>query len=228
MVICYLGQMFYLGDQWLFWNRGRLDRPRLDPWRVTLTDNRINGIVRTELAKMTKQKPSFQIIPTTGEDEDLQAALTGEKVLEFLWRHLYLRNKLTDALLWSRICSAGFWKITWDAAKGSKVQILADQEGKPVMHSETGAPVKPEQVQDEQGGLPEGFMPKTIATGDVHVETVSPFEMYPDPIAREMEDAEWCIQVAVKSTEYVKAHWGQDIIPDEDVGPGPAEARLFP
>lgn len=224
----HLNLAYYFGEQWLFWNRGRLDRPRLDPSRITLTDNRIVGMVRTELAKMTKQKPNFTVVPTTPDDADLQASLTGEKVLDFLWRHLYMRNKLTDVLLWSRICSAGFWKVYWDAARGAKVQILADQEGKPVMHAQTGAPVKPDDMRDEEGKLPEGLRPKTIATGDVHVEVVSPFEMFPDPIATELEDAEWTIQVAVKSAEYVKAHFDVELEPDVDIAPGPTESRLFP
>jgi hypothetical protein len=221
----HLNLAYYFGEQWLFWNRGRLDRPRLDPHRVTLTDNRIIGIVRTELAKMTKQKPAWQVVPNTAEDSDLQAALTGEKVLDYLWKHLYMRNKLTDVLLWSRIGSAGFWKIVWDSAKGEKVGIVADREGGPVMHSQTGAPMKP---QDFEGDLPEGLQLKTIATGDVHVETVSPFEMYPDPIPNEFEDCEWCIQEVVKSPEYVKQHFGVDVQPDTDIAPGPTEARMFP
>lgn len=220
--------MFYLGDQWVFWNRGRLDRPRLDPWRVTLTDNRVGPVALKQLARLTKQRPAFQVVPTTDEDEDLQAALTGEKVLDFLWRHCKLRKSLHAALLWAQITGAGFWKITWDNAKGQKVQVLADETGKPVMHSETGAPMRPSDVADEQGQLPDGFMPKTIATGDVHVEVISPFEIYPDPIAKEMEDCEWLIQTAVKSTEWVKSHYGQDVQPDADVAAGPAEARLFP
>src|SRR5215831_723948 len=226
--IWYLNQMFYIGDQWVFWNRGRLDRPRLDPWRVTLTDNRVGPIALKQLARLTKQKPTFQVVPTTDEDEDLQAALTGEKVLEFLWRHLHLGKRLSNALLWAQETGAGFWKVTWDNARGKKVQVLADQEGKPVMHSETGAPLRPQDVQDEEGNLPEGFAPKTIATGDVHVEVVSPFEVYPDPIAKELEDCEWLIQTTVKSPEYVKQRYGMDVDPDTDVAPGPAEARLFP
>ena len=73
---------YYMGDQWLFWNRGRLDRPQLEPWRITLTDNRIIGIVNTELAKMTKQKPVWQVVPVTAEDSDLEASRLGEQILE--------------------------------------------------------------------------------------------------------------------------------------------------
>jgi hypothetical protein len=220
-----LNLAYYNGNQWVFWNRGRLDRPRLDASRITLTDNRIIGIVRTELAKMTKQKPAWQVTPTSAQDEDLQAALMGEKVLDYLWRSLHMRNHLVDALLWSRICTAGFWKIVWDSAKGQQVQIVADQQGQPVMHAGTGAPMKPEHFE---GQMPEGLQAKTIATGDVHVESVSPFEMYVDPIPHEFEDLEWCIQVAIKSTDYVKQHFDVEITPDAEVSSGTVESRMFP
>jgi hypothetical protein len=216
---------YYQGEQWVFWNRGRIDKPRLDPWRVTLTDNRIIGIVRTELAKMTKQKPAWTVVPVTAQDSDIQAGETGEKVLDYLWRYLHMRNKLTDVLLWSRITGAGLWKICWDSAKGQKVSIVSDGEGNPVMHGETGAPMRPHEFGD---GLPEGLQQKTIATGDVQIETVTPFEFFPDPIATELEDAEWCIQVAVKSAEYVKQHFDVELAPDTEVAAGPAESRMFP
>jgi hypothetical protein len=224
----HLNYAFYFGEQWLFWNRGRLDRPRLDPHRVTLTDNRIIGIVRTELAKMTKQKPAWQVIPTTAQDEDLQSALMGEKILEYLWRHLHMRDKLIDVLLWSRITGSGFWKVLWDSQQGQKVNVLADGEGKPVMHAETGAPMRPGEVTDEQGQLPEGLQSKVIATGDVHIETVAPFEFLSDPIATRLDEAEWCIQENVKSQEYVNQHYGVILPTDTDIAPGPTEARMFP
>jgi hypothetical protein len=173
---------------------------------------------------MTKQKPAFQIVPTSKDEADVQAALMGEKILDYLWRQQHLRNKLVDVLLWSRITGTGLWKIVWDNAKGKKVQVLADQEGKPVLHAETGAPMKPEQLEE----IPEGVQAKTIATGDVLVETVAPFEFLADPIATRLEDAEWCIQENVKSQEYVKQHYGVIVSTDTDIAPGPTEARMFP
>lgn len=220
----YLNCAFFEGNQWLWWNRGRLDPVQLQDWRVKYVDNRIVGIVNTELAKMTKQKPTWQVVPVSAQDEDLESAQTGEKILGYLWRYLKMRNKLMDALRWSRVTGAGFWKVSWDSQEGKKVQIVADAEGNPVMHGETGAPMRPHQFEGE---LPEGLSSKTIATGDLKIEVVSPFEFYPDPVARELEDCEWCIQVSIKSSEYVKEHFGVDIEPDTDVAPGPTESRMF-
>jgi hypothetical protein len=218
---------FYQGYQWLFWNQGRLDKPRLDPHRVTITDNRIIGVVRNEIAKMTKQKPAFQVIPTTASDGDTQAARTGEKILDYLWRHLNLRTQLEDVLLWSRITGAGLWKVCWDPSLGEKVSIITDGDGQPVMHAETGAPMRPHELQTEQG-LPEGLKAKTIATGDVHVETISPWEILPDPVAQRFSECEWVIHECVKSPEYVSQHFGVELDPDTDVVPGALEARMFP
>lgn len=222
--VWYLNVSYYMGRQWVFWNRGRLDRPVLEPWRVTLTDNRIIGIVRTELAKMTKQKPAWQVVPVTAEDADLEASRVGEQILGYLWRHLHMRIRLMDALLWSRVTGAGFWKVFWDSAKGQQVTIACNKEGDPVMHAETGAPMR---VDDFPDGLPEGCKPKTIATGDVNIEAVSPFELYFDPVALDIEDAEWCIQVAVKTPEWVKAHFDVELQPDTDIAPGTAEGKIF-
>src|SRR6185437_11901016 len=72
-----------------------------------------------------------------------------------------------------------------------------------------------------------GCKPKTIAAGDVNIETVSPFEMYFDPVALDIEDAEWCIQVAVKTPEWVKAHFNVDLESDTDIAPGTAEGKVF-
>jgi hypothetical protein len=223
--IWYLNIAYYQGEQWVFHNHGRLDRPRFEPWRITLTDNRIIGMVRTELAKMTKAKPTWEVIPSTGQDDDLQASRTGEKILGFLWRHLHMRNKLMDVLLWSRTASAGFWKVYWDSALGEKVTVVCDPEGNVAQNETTGAPLVPADCPE---GLPEGHSEKVLATGDVAIEVVSPFEIYPDPIAKELEDAEWLIQVAVKSKEYVQAHYNVELEGDTEVSAGPTESRLFP
>lgn len=223
--IWFLNAAYYIGEQWLFWNNGRLDKAPIRPGQMRLVDNRIIGIVESRLAKKTKQKPCFQVTPTTAQDQDLQASRTGEKMLDYLWRKLKMRNKLMDVLLWAETASAGFWKVYWDSAEGEKVTVVLDPEGNVANNETTGAPLVPKDCPD---GLPEGHTEKTLATGDVKVEVVSPFEFFPDPLAKELEDAEWCIQVTVKSKEYVKQHFGVEVEPDTEVSGGPAESRMFP
>src|SRR4029077_11238132 len=86
----YLNLSYLAGRQWIYWNRGRLYEPKLDAHRVTFTDNRLIGIVRTEVAKMTKQRPVFQCTPTTGRQEDVEAASLGERMLTHVYEKLDL------------------------------------------------------------------------------------------------------------------------------------------
>jgi len=220
-----LNRAFFSGNQWVYWNKTKIERPVLEPesTRVLIEDNRITGIVRTEISKMTKQRPTFTVIPTTAEQEDVSASMTGEKILQFLWKHLYLRIKLEQALLWSRVCGSGFWKVCWDSGAGEKFGVVVDEQNTPIQHHETGAPMKPEHFPE---GLPEGAQTKSIATGDVHVEVVSPFEIYPDPLAKTLNDCEWLIQVSVQSEDFVKQRFGVDLKPDSNVMPGSAEIQV--
>lgn len=209
-----LNRAFFSGHQWVYWNRTKIERPVLEPEssRVLIEDNRITGIVRAEIAKMTKQRPTYQVTPTTAEAEDAKAAETGEKILNFLWKHLGLRLKLEDALLWSRVCCAGFWKVCWDPGAGETFSIVLDPEGGIVKHPETGKPMKPTDYENNE--VPEGHTAKTLAVGELGIEVVSPFEIFPDPLAKTMDDCEWVIQVSVQSRDYVKKRFGVDMAPD--------------
>lgn len=220
-----LNRAFFSGQQWVYWNRNKIERPILEPEssRVLIEDDRITGIVRTEIAKMSKQRPTWSVVPTTAEGDDVKAAETGEKILQFLWKHLALRVKLEDALLWSRVCCAGFWKVCWDAGGGEKFGIVIDEEGNPVQNPATGAPMKPEDFPE---GLPEGAKTKSLATGDVHVEVVSPFELFPDPLAKNLKDCEWVIQVSLQSKDYVMQRWGLDLQADTSATTGGAEINI--
>jgi hypothetical protein len=114
----YLNLAYYAGQQWVFWNRGRLYEPQLEGWRVTFTDNRIIGIVRTEVAKLTRQRPRFVVVPNTGSEADIDNAMLGERILNHLWKSQDLERKQRSALKWSRITGAGFWKVYWDSSGG--------------------------------------------------------------------------------------------------------------
>jgi hypothetical protein len=221
--VWYLNLAYYMGEQWLYWNRGRLDRPKLDPSRVRLVDNRIIGIVRQEVARLTKQRPTWTSVPKSGDDDDVQASLVAEKVAEFLWVKQDMDAKLARALLWSRITCAGFWKIIWDSSKGDKFEIVVDNSGNPVL-DENGGPRKPSDFMS----MPPELSRKAVCTGDVHIEVRSPFQIFPDPIAETLTDAEWLIEESVHSTEYVKVRYGVEVEPDTDIAPGPTESRLFP
>ena len=43
--------------------------------------------------------------------------------------------------------------------------------------------------------------------GDIRVDVVSPFEMFPDPLAKTLDECQWIVQAKVRKLDYFKTHY---------------------
>ena len=227
----YLNLAYFQGDQWLAHDGSRLYRPRLRADRVQLVDNRIQPAVRTEVAKLSKQRPSFRCTPRTSDDSDMNAAELAEKVLEYLWTHLAMQEHLERALLWSRICGAGFVKAAWDPSIGDGTQVLVGPDKRPLLDS-SGRPMRPDVIDPAQLssalGFPEGTVQaKTINVGDIRVAVRSPFQIVPDPLAGSWSEVDWLIEESVVSQDHIADRYGVLLDADTDANPGLIETHLM-
>lgn len=218
---------FYSGQQWIGFDGRRIFEPKLEDWRVKLVDNRIQPIVRTEIAKMTKTRPTFIGVPRTADDEDIAAARLSERAFEFAWKEHDLLRKLRAALLWSRITGAGFWKVAWDKGKGPGLDVLVNPEGA-VVKDGYGAPMKAERLKSLPEGTESQVTSKRVSMGDVEVSLRTPWEIFPDPLCGEegIQSAEWCIEEAVYSQEYVRSRFGEEVDEDSYASAGIVESRM--
>jgi hypothetical protein len=119
----YLNLAFYFGQQYVqfasttadSYGRGYgLTVPKAPRWRVRLVSNKIRPIVRTELAKLTAQKPTAYVVPASSDERDLSAAKAGELVWESLYSRKRVHHTLKRALFWTCITGNGFIKTYWD------------------------------------------------------------------------------------------------------------------
>lgn len=116
----YLNMAFYQGRQWVTYAPAsmgignKLVTPPAPPYRVRSTVNRVRSVIRTEMSRLTSNKPNASVVPASSEDEDLFAAQAGEQV----WESLYSTHKLPTvfrrSIFWTVICGTGFMKIWWD------------------------------------------------------------------------------------------------------------------
>ena len=205
---------------------GRLYRPQMPAHRVTVVDNRILPCVNTEIAKMTKNRPIFTVVPRSGDEEDRNAAELGEQVMRYLWKDLSMHEKVTEALRWSRVTGAGFLKCYWDPTVGSKVEVLMDSSNSILTHQD-GSIMTPQAIQGMPAEMTQGIVVKEICQGDLRVESRSPFQVFVDPLADSFPEAEWLIEESVKSADYVYQRYGVTIEPDTDANPSLIEARFM-
>src|SRR5947207_1191287 len=137
----------------------RLYIPPAPYYRARPVINRIRPIIRTEMSRLTSQKPSATVVPATGEDNDLSAAQAAEQIWDSIYRSQKIGNKFRQTALWTLCCGTGFMKTYWDPNKKSK-------QWKPI------DPQK--QMMAEMMGQPKEMTPD----GDFCYENVTPFHLF--------------------------------------------------
>lgn len=98
----------------------RLYIPPAPYYRARPNINRIRPIIRTELSKLTAQKPTATIVPATTEDSDTSAAKAAEQIWDSVYREKKIQGIFRQSMLWTLCCGTGFMKVYWDPHKRSK------------------------------------------------------------------------------------------------------------
>lgn len=228
----FLNLAMYEGHQWIAFDGRHLFEPQLEPWRAKIVDNRIRPSVRKSIAKKTKTRPVWVGVPDGDDDKAIADARVDERVLEHYWRELNMTRKRRAALLWADVCSAGFWKVFWDSGKGNAVDVLVYAQGHPqagkVVKDGAGMPFRAERLQQLPPEVAQTVAPKRVNMGDVEILVRSPWEIFPDPLAGEegLSSAEWIMEEAVYSVQYVRSRYGWELEPDAGTSAGVAQSRM--
>jgi hypothetical protein len=188
----YLQLSFYNGYQYSSWtsragNQVLAEEPNpTGTPRVTV--NRIEPIIRTEIAKTTSGHPSATVMPASNDDDDLMAAQAAEQI----WQSMYDKaNFQTDILqkaeFWRATCGTSFIKTYWDPS-------VKEVTPKSIVNPFTG------QAQTVQS---------VTAMGDVKHEVVTPFHLFvPDLQETDLEAQPYIFNVYTKSPQWVKSTFG--------------------
>lgn len=92
----------------------RLITPPAPYYRARPIINRIRPLIRTEVSKLTSQKPSAFVVPASSEDRDLYAANAGEQIWNSLYQQKGIQKILRRAVWWASVTGNGFIKAYWD------------------------------------------------------------------------------------------------------------------
>ena len=131
----YLNMAFYQGRQWVAYapqNAGlgnKLVVPPAPPYRVRSTTNRVRSVIRTEMSRLTSNKPNASVVPASSEDEDLFAAQAGEQVWESIYANHHLPTIFKRAIFWTVICGTGYIKVWWDKNAVQRLPSGETQKG---------------------------------------------------------------------------------------------------
>lgn len=194
----YLQLSFYNGYQYHSWKSlgkntvlSEEPNPQNMP-RVTV--NRIEPIIRTEIAKTTSGKPTAIVMPASNDEQDLLAAQAAEQVWQSIYDKVnFQAGVLQKAEFWRATTGNAFIKTFWDASKVEVADI-------PTQDPFTGQTVVQQQV---------------ISRGDVEHQVVSPFHLFvPDLSEEDLEAQPYIFNVYTKSEEWVKQTF-KNVLPED-------------
>jgi hypothetical protein len=222
---------FLVGKHHLNWEAQRgtfVPDTDVPPWRQQPVTNWTYAVYRTLLAKLTKQRPTTEVVPPSGDSEDREAANLAESVLEHLWRLLRCPQKMQLAVGWLLATGNVGLEVGWDPEAGERVprtvlveianpdvpgqtidiDCACDEMGEPYRHEDEAKIAQLGPALD--GGAPYDLerTPELDATGEVTFEVVDPLSYRFDTDATSVDDAREFFKARMWPLEAICARFG--------------------
>lgn len=217
---------FYMGDFWVEWDihKRRLVEPVHKPdHRVRMAVNLAQPAVRTELAKLVKNRPIMDVLSRSADQQDLNAAEVGDKMLNnYVEKKFHMPRVRRRMLTWVLQCGSGGILVDWDDTALGEVDVFHNAEGSPVFDPKL---IEEYKQKYKETGEKETY--KKIPIGEMIVKELSPFQLLYDFSTNSFDEANWCIVSEVFDVEEVYRRWGVHVIPEPNVIPGIIENRLM-
>jgi hypothetical protein len=185
---------YYVSNQWIGWNRSdrRIVQLPIDDGQERITLNKIKPRVLTLLAKHTKNKIKFDVVPSTKNQPDIDAAKAANKFLQFLWNELGMTQKTSDIFL-NMLVKKRCWMKTWfDSEAGTDI---TPKEGDPAYEKDM----------------------KQVHQGKICARVCDALTIFVDPAATCEEEIRWIIERKARDVEEVNAEYDAEVTDDDSV-----------
>lgn len=210
--------LFLVGQQtWEPDARG-VFRPRVvDPWIDLPTVNFCLPFYKTFLAKATRTRPTWQVIPASTQPSDIQSAELGEEVLVAKWTELKMARRHRRAVAWTIITGncgrVPYWST--DTGKIRKLEVpvdcpVLDDAGQPTGETEVLTVPCDEDGRpqlDAMGRPKPGAKPHAIDRGEIDDRILSPWQWRVNPEATCDEDVVWYITGEPLTIREIERRW---------------------
>lgn len=216
----------FCGDLWVEWDvhKRKLREPVEKPdYRVRLPVNLAQPVVRTELAKLTKNKPITDVMARSNDKTDLNAAqMSGKLLNNYVERNFHMPKVRRRMLHWVLMCGSGGIFVDYDETAQEKIQVMQDPSGNPVFDMRVIEAYRAYYKKQKKS-------PKmmSIPMGELVIKPLSPFQVVWDFSQLYIEDAWWCMVSDAMDVVEVERRWGTEVESDEEAQPGVIERRLL-
>lgn len=199
--------LFLLGRHWLIWNKTtRRYSPDTDipAWRQQPVTNVVYAVYRSAIAKLTKQRPTLEVIPPSTDSDDRESAHLAEALLVHWWRLCKVPQLQRRALGWFLCTGQTYIRVHWDTEAGKLVPLtqlveiphsdptLAAQgetEDQPCPCGPDGQPITGKDDKTGESYPDLSAKPHMVPEGEIAIGIESPMAVRLNPEAESPEDA---------------------------------------
>lgn len=144
--------------------------------------NKILPTVQRRQARLCKNRPKYEVRPDASTEQAREQARLEQNLIEFYYDKEHLDEKRLRMAVGLQQCGQYYMGVSWNTEKGR------------LMGKDT---------QEENGEMKQEFEYE----GDLSIDLVSPFEMFVDPLATELDDAQWMVRAKVRKLDYFQVNY---------------------
>jgi hypothetical protein len=216
----------YAGDLWAEFNphdRRLYELPKPSD-RVRLPINLVQPVVRTEYAKMLKNKPIIDCVARSGDIKDMHAADVGDKIMnEYVEKRFNAPSLRRGAAWWTLVTGIGGLFIDYDKTAQGSIEVPAGPAGEPVFD-----PAQIKSIQRYYREKQHRRAPVVTSNyGDLRFGALSPWQFIWDFSKNHPHEAAWSIITETYDVLEAERRWGVPIQADKKSKPNVMEYRLL-
>lgn len=199
----------YAGDLWVEYNphSKRLEEIPAPDHKVRLPINLVSPVVRTEYAKLLKNRPIVECVARSGDKSDVDAAKMGDKILNsYVEKEFDMASVRREALIWTLTCGLGAIFVDYDESAMGEIDVLVGPDGSPIFD--------PEQIKvaqkwfSDQNQAPQSIQ---IPQGDLRMRALGPMQWGWDFSVKNPRLAKWGFVTETYDALEVERRWGVEV-----------------
>jgi len=111
---------FLAGRQYVFYNQTAemLQQVLLKKGKLRIVDNKLLPRYRKQVSRLIRNNPTVTVVPSSNDQEDIEAARKGTKFLKHFWRNGKMKKKVRELGGWIYATGNGFLSDAWDPRLG--------------------------------------------------------------------------------------------------------------
>lgn len=204
---------FHLGNQWILYNTNarRWQQRRLSPSVPTPVTNYFRSTLDTVKSAIAQHTPRYIGVPTRDDARSVAAAASTDAQLGIVLKEGGFDRSRAKMLDWLLLTGNAFQEVSWDNSDETGEEAVPKEVCAEcnTVYSVTKLDPKKPYCPDCGGMLTESATEyEWIPRGEIRFDTVSPFEVYLDPVIDELEDQPFVMVIQSYTEEQIEMIWG--------------------